>query len=245
MIQLNLLPDVKADYVHAQRTKRAVITISFIVSAVAIGVVVLLSTVAFGAQKVQLNSAQDSIDESVQSLNDIEDLDKVLTIQNQLESVIGLHTTKPDANKLFFVKNNTDPNLKEPGYIQKTAPSDITIDTFTINFEEYTVEVSGSAPSINAINKYVDTLKFTAIKTPLDEEGAEKPLAFSEVVLASFSTDGVEATYSITLKYDPNLFSYEFEENDIEVPLNTITTRSEKEQPGSLFKKIINDEGGN
>ncbi|MEZ6330533.1 MAG: hypothetical protein R3B12_00730 [Candidatus Saccharimonadales bacterium] len=84
MIQINLLPSIKAEYVKAQRTKRTVITISIIAVAVSLGVVGLLSSVAYGTQQLQLNNLKNDIAKSEQNIKDVKDLDKILTIQNQL-----------------------------------------------------------------------------------------------------------------------------------------------------------------
>lgn len=84
MIQINLLPSIKAEYVKAQRTKRTVITISIIAVAVSLGVVGLLASVAYGTQQLQLNNLKNDIAKSEQNIKDVKDLDKILTIQNQL-----------------------------------------------------------------------------------------------------------------------------------------------------------------
>ena len=91
MIQLNLLPGIKAEYVKAQRTKRTVVSISIITAAVAIGVVGLLASVAYGAQALQLNDLEKKIDNNVSEIKKVPDLDKILTIQNQLFALTPLH----------------------------------------------------------------------------------------------------------------------------------------------------------
>lgn len=224
MIQVNLLPDVKATYVKAQRTKRTVITLSIIISSVAIGIVVLLASVAFGAQQLTLNNVQNDIDNAVSDIQGVEDLDKILTVQNQLISLEGLHDGKPVAFRVFE-------------YIQKTTPQDVRIDTYSVDYLTNTMTIEGNAPNLEIINQYVDTLKFTQIKSDTElAEGEEAPRAFNNVVLASFATNEEETTYSITLEFEPTLFDSANPSIDIAVPKIT-TTRSELERPGQLFKQ--------
>ena len=121
MIQINLLPDIKAEYVSAQRTKRLMVGIAVIVSVASLALVALLSAMAFGAQQLQLNNVQKKIDTAETKLNEINDLDKILTIQNQLIELTPLHDGKPVVSRLF-------------GYLQQTTPLDITIENFSIDY---------------------------------------------------------------------------------------------------------------
>ena len=61
MIQINLLPSIKAEYVKAQRTKRTVITVAVIAIASSLAIVAVLASVAYIGQKVRLNGLQDDI----------------------------------------------------------------------------------------------------------------------------------------------------------------------------------------
>jgi hypothetical protein len=223
MIQINLLPDVKASYVKAERTKKTVITLTIIICAVAFGIVGMLGFVVYGAQGIALNQAQDDINKKVTELKSVQDLDKILTIQNQLGSLDTLHDSKPITTKLA-------------NYLQQTTPVGVRIDTIAVNFADSTVQVTGNAPNLEVVNKYVDTLKFTQLKKGEVAEGEELPRAFSAVVLSSFSKNESETTYDITYKFDPSLFDSQAGEVAILVPA-IITTRSQTEAPlTDIFK---------
>jgi len=215
MIQINLLPEVKAEYVKAQRTKHMVLVISLIVIISCVVVLGILIFTAFGAQKLQLNNTKENIDNNLKTVQSYKDLDKILTIQNQLKALTPLHVAKPVVSRIFT-------------YLQQITPSDVRIDTFTVNFLDNTIKLDGNADSVIAVNRFVDTLKFTTI-APVPE-GQEPKNAFSSVILQSFSTTEGEVTYSITLKVDPELFNSENKDIKLVVPV-TVTTRSQTQLP--------------
>ena len=228
MIQINLLPSIKAEYVKAQRTKRTVISVSVIAIAVSVGIVGILASIAFGTQLYQLNSSQDKITKNEKQLKEVPDLDKILTIQNQLIALTPLHDAKPVMSRVFT-------------YLQQTTPDQVTIENYSIKNDEYTWTVQGKAPSLELVNKYVDTLKFTEIV--LQNESEEPTKAFSEVVLTSFSKTQDGYTFEIGFKYNDQLFSSANPDIKLTVP-STVTTRSQTQLPsGDVFAPGGNEEG--
>jgi Tfp pilus assembly protein PilN len=222
MIQLNLLPDVKNNYIRAQRKKRLVLLSAITISGVSLGVVVLLASIVYGAQKVQLNLLDSDIKKNSAKLQKIEGLDKILTIQNQLNSLPALHQSKPVTSRIF-------------DYLPKIVPSDVQISSLTLNLADSTIQITGTAKSLESVNKFVDTLKFTDFTTDQNQEAKK---AFSEVVLTSFGRTDKDATYSVTLKYDPIIFSSEAKTVTLIVPKIT-STRSQTESPGVLFNEQV------
>jgi len=232
MIQFNLLPDIKLEYIKAQRTKRSVIMLSTIVAGSALGLFVLMFMVVNVAQKQHLSHLQEDIDKDKKVLQSKQNLSEILTIQNQLNSLPGLHSDKPVATRTY-------------SYIQQVTPKTVNISSLAVNFAEQTIKISGSADSLVAVNTYIDTLKFTTYKaTPLDTSTTEKETtnsAFSEVVLSNFAISSVQgaannkpATFTITLKYDPIIFQDIYNVALITNP--QVTTRSETEKPNEIFQ---------
>jgi len=220
MIQFNLLPDIKVQYLHARRQKQIVVLTSGILIAVSLTVLVLLISFVFVAQKKNLADLSRDITASSKKLNDTKDLSKMLTVQNQLRALPSLHEQKPIASRLF-------------GYVSAFTPAAVSVSHLSVNFSEKAITLSGSADSLETVNTFTDTLKFatyTTKKAPNDEK-----LAFSDVVLSTFSRDSKGATYTITFKFDPVIFT-ETEDVTLTVP-NRITTRSQIEQPAALFKQ--------
>lgn len=230
MIQFNLLPDIKLEYIKANRIKRSVIAISIVVGSVALAIFVFLFLYVNVAQKQHLSDLQKDIDSEKKTLQGKTDLGKILTIQNQLNSLSALHDQKPVTSRIF-------------GFIQQLTPTTSNISSLNVNWEEKSIRIDGTADSLVAVNTFVDTIKFTNLSvTPLADQSAQaKTLTpFSEVVLDSFTvasatTNGKKpVAYSIKLKYDPALFS-----SDNIVKLQTpgkITTRSETEKPATIFQ---------
>ena len=62
MIQFNLLPDIKLEYIKAKRMKRSVILISSVVGGSAFAIFILLFLVVNVAQKQHLSNLQADLD---------------------------------------------------------------------------------------------------------------------------------------------------------------------------------------
>lgn len=220
MIQFNLLPDVKQQYIKAKRQKHTVIVVSLLMAASSLFIFTMLFLTVNIFQKAHLRNLDDDIQVSTKSLNDIPDLNKVLTIQNQLNSLPGLHDKKPVTSRLF-------------GYMSQITPANVTIGNLSLNYAEETITITGQADSLSTVNKFVDTIKFTSYKIG-EEDQQEKP--FSEVVLGTFARDETEATYTINFKFKPGIFD---SSKDVKLVIpKIISTRSETEKPGDLFKEL-------
>ena len=222
MIQLNLLPDVKTKYIKTQRTKRTVLLSTFVISGVAIGIVLLLASVVYGAQALRLNSLDSDIKDKTAQLKKIDSLDKILTIQNQLKTLPGLHSEKPVVSRVF-------------AFLPQITPTDVSIASYDLKLDDSTMQFTGTAKDLISVNKFVDTLKFTKFTTDSNSEVSSAQPAFSSVVLSSFSRSDKAASYTVTLKYDPALFSATNKTVTLVVPKIT-STRSETERPIDLFK---------
>src|SRR5438552_6596147 len=101
VIQLNLLPDIKKEFVNAQKTRALVISSSIIVTLAAIGLSILLFVYVTFLQQFQITLATSDIKSKEQQLNGITDLGKYLTIQNQLASLPDLHANKGIYSRLL------------------------------------------------------------------------------------------------------------------------------------------------
>lgn len=223
MIQLNLLPDVKMEYIKAQKARRLVFSVSILVTAVSIVLLLLLLSVD-GLQKKHLGDLTDDIGTSSKKLQKEPNINRILTVQNQLQSLGTLHSEKPAAPRLF-------------DYLNSLTPANVSISDLKIDFTQQTVSITGTSASLSNVNKYIDTLKFTTYTT--DNDSTKTP-AFSNVVLTSFSlnTDSEDpsqaATYTISASYDKNIFDIT-QNVKLSVP-NLVTTRSQIDQPTDLFK---------
>lgn len=222
MIQLNLLPDVKLQYIKAQRSRTMVLSTAVIITIGSIALLVLLLIVG-GLQKKHINDLNSDIKTNTAKLQSQKDIGKILTVQNQLNSLTDLHSKKPAAANVF-------------SYLNQVTPVQASITNFVIDFNAQTISITGTADSLSSVNKYIDTLKFTKYTTK--DNDSEQP-AFKDVVLSSFSlTTGSKdpkqaATYTITLSYDPSIFDIT-QEVSLIVPTLT-TTRIQPGQTAELF----------
>ncbi len=223
MIQFNLLPDVKLEYIRTKRTKRLVSLVAGGATVFSVGLMVLLFFAVNVLQKQHLNNLTRDIKADSQKLQDTPELNKILTVQNQLNSLPALHAQKPAATRLA-------------NYIKQTTPAQASIARLDVDFVAQTMVFTGSADSIATINKFVDTLKFTTYK-----EGETTAAAFSDVVLSSFTRQTSDAGYTINLKYNPTIFDAS-KEVQLIVP-NIITTRSTTERPEALFQPLTTPTG--
>ncbi len=237
MIQFNLLPDVKLEYIKAQRVKRAVITISGLVVGACIVFILILVSNVYGLQSRHINNVTEDIEKTAAEIKSIDQIDRILTVQSQLGTVNDLHVNKPVMSRIF-------------DFIETVTPSNVNLANIELNHEENTLELIGSTESLAVVNKFVDTLKFTeyyavdlddngeVIESSLPDDDDELPLAFTSVVLEDFDLseeDGTPvATYTIVIEFDEIIFD-SLEEIQLRVR-DTITTRSEVDQPEALFQ---------
>ncbi len=220
MIQFNLLPDVKLQYLKAARTRRLIMTISTLASAAALLLLAVLLLDVEVAQKHHLSTLNGSIGESSKKIQKIPQLNKILTVQNQLDSLGGLHASKPAANRLF-------------DYLTETTPVNADINNMTTDYTQKTISVTGTADALSTVNQFVDTLKFTTYQA-VDSNGHKTDgSAFSNVVLSAFGRSEAKITYTITLNYNDPMFDIT-QSVKLVVP-NLVTTRSELDKPNALF----------
>jgi Tfp pilus assembly protein PilN len=219
MIQFNLLPDIKIQYLRAKRQKHLVLLGSILVSVASVAILVILISIVFVLQKKSINDLSKDITAASSELESTPDLTKMLTVQNQLKSLTGLHDKKPEVPRLF-------------GYITQTTPTSATISRLNVEFAKSSISISGTADTLGTVNTFVDTLKFSTYRTK-NAPSTEKP-AFTNVVLSAFGRDTTGAIFTINMQFDPVIFSQK-EDVTMTVP-KKITTRSEIEQPAALFK---------
>jgi Tfp pilus assembly protein PilN len=228
MIQFNLLPDIKLEYIKARRTRRAISLISAFVVVGCLAIVIILFVAINVIQRKHLSDLSADIESGIGTIQAYDDIDRMLTVQNQLKVLPDLHNQKPVVSRLFT-------------YIQNVVPSSVSVDKLDIDFDANTVSFTGEAPDLKTINMFVDTLKFTSYSA----EGGDSQdnAAFSGVVLTSFGIEGGTASYVIDASFDPLIFDFA-NKVVLKVP-ETVTTRSVDGSRRPLFQgDVPNLEGG-
>ena len=231
-MQLNLLPDVKMEYIKTQRARRLILSVSVLVAAVALALLLLLLGVD-GLQKKHLSDLNKDIKSESAKLQGEPQIEKMLTVQNQLQSLPALHAAKPAAARLF-------------DYLNQLTPANVAITDFTIDFGKQTIAITGTSANLVNVNQYVDTLKYTTYTTGSNSNAQN---AFSNVVMSSFglNTDtqnaGQAATYTINMSYDKTIFDIT-QDTKLTVPSVTTTRLTTGVQASDLFQPAPAGKGG-
>ena len=95
MIQFNLLPDVKLEFIKTRKAKRIVTSISTIAAAAAVFILLIAVFFVYGVQKKSIRDLNSDITKYTAQINQTPNLNKVLTIQNQLNSLPPLKAKNP------------------------------------------------------------------------------------------------------------------------------------------------------
>lgn len=237
MIQFNLLPDIKLEYIRMKRLKRLLISMSTLVAASSLMIALVLFGYVNFAQKGHMEDLDRDLTRDANKLTSTKDIDRIITVQNQLASLPALHEGKPAASRLFV-------------YLSQVTPADTSVKSISLDFTTNLVTLSGNAKDLLGVNRYIDTLKFTTYTV---EGTKESKKAFSKVLLAGFSAGAggqpdetgalSQAGFQTTFEFDPTIF-----DNKTKVKLNvpnTITTRSQINNPQALFQSPVEEEEKN
>lgn len=103
MIEINLIPDVKRELLRAQRARSIVISGAILTSIVAAAVVVVMLVYIYGVQSLRHYTLDQDIKSQSSELSKVEDLSKILTIQNQLTTMKDLNDKKQIDSRIFNV----------------------------------------------------------------------------------------------------------------------------------------------
>jgi Tfp pilus assembly protein PilN len=231
-LQFNLLPDVKQEYLKTKRTKRTIITAAAAVTGITLFIMLFMMITVYVVNKKQLNDANNDISKYSKQLKAIPNLDKILTVQNQLKSLSGLHEQKHKVSRLFT-------------FLPQITPLNVCIGKIDLDLATNALSIDGTSDSQKSINTFIDTLKFT--KYDIDGKNTDK-YAFPSVVESQFGIDTstssdvkcngktAPASYQVTIQYDEVLFASTNNQSvELKVPQGLVTTRSVQDNPSSLF----------
>ena len=232
MIEINLLPNVKRELLKTRVMRNRVISISFLVGGASIAAVVVLALILgsqIAAEAVQNGVIKDRNDK----LMAVEDLNKVVTIQNQLTKINEQHSRKKINSRIFDVVTAVNP----------VAPNNVSFSNIKVNPESKTITLEGSA-----VNGYsaLETLKKTILNTKVQATDGDKS---SEVSLTKEIKDGDTSFGENSEGKKVLQFSFSFEyAEELLAPANNGTvsvltptgkvdvTDSRQGIPDSLFK---------
>lgn len=227
MIELNLLPDVKQEFVRTERMKKTMISLMILISMVAVGIVVFLGAVTYLVQPGLLALVDGNIKTTSKKLEDDKDLVRNLTIQNQLKVLPSLHDEKTVYYRALDYLRVLNPE----------TPNNVTYSKVSINGITSQLSFEATSKDYQSAAVFRDTLLNAQLKykDPDDLEGGVKTVPlFSEVSLSEVSigkdqTGKQSASLKATLTYDPILFAWKAEPPTVIVPNKKTSPSADKD----------------
>lgn len=238
MIQINLVPDVKQEMLHAQRMRNVAISLSIVIGLVAVAVVVALALILGGQVAVQ-KIEEGQITTGYNKLSSVEDLDSALTIQNQLGTISSQNDKRTIDSRLLDVLAAINP----------PAPNDVKLSKVTLDPTQNTVTLEGSAvggyPATDVFRKTILNTKVAA-KQQGNDNAEEMPLT-SNVTLqdTSYGEDATGAKvvrFTIIFTYPDGLLDNRMSDVKISTPSARVdVTDSKTLIPDSMFSQAATD----
>jgi len=231
MIEINLIPDVKQELLKAERSRGMVISGAIITCIIAGGFVALLAVYVYGIQFGRNVLVDNSIKTGSEKLAEVEDLSKMLTIQNQIGKINELDKTKTIDSRLFDVLSAVIP----------PAPNAVSISLLTLNTEGSTVSLEGQTNAYDSMEVFKKTIDSSIIV--YTQDGTEKQVKLATDISTTDIGYGEDAegrkvlNFSLSFKYPPELFSAAIPVITIKLSVNGNVTDSYIGIPKSIFKE--------
>lgn len=225
MIQFNLLPDIKKEYITAKKTKALVISSAIITTMAAVGLSILFFLYVTFIQQLQISLISGDIKKKSDTLNGVQDLSKYLTIQNQLSALPDLHAQKGAYSRLFTFLPILNPS----------APNNVKLTTLQFSQADKTMVFTGSTATFESLNIFVDTLRNAEIsyKEPgvatIKKEKMFDSVAVENSVLSRVSNT-ILVSFTIQTIYKDAVFDIHNDGVTATIPTIT-TTQSITESP--------------
>lgn len=222
---------------------RTVVAASITAAALALFIFLFMLINVDVINKKKLSDADKSIANYSHQIENIPNINKILTVQNQLQSVSSLHQNKHLTSRLFQ-------------YLPQVTPSNVCLGQVTLDTANTSLQVQGNTDSLKSINVYIDTLKFTTFKQNGQDSSKS---AFPTVVESSFGLSSSNATgsagtqcagkpapanFQLTITYDTTLFS-NAQSVALNVPVGQYTTRSVLDDPSNPLFNGQTDKNSN
>lgn len=145
MFEINLVPDVKAEMIRAQKKRNVVFFVSAAVSAIAAGLVVILMGIKLG-QDIKLGNQDNRLSLMSSTIGKYEGLDELLTVQKQLADLKTISDQKTMLSRVFTVLHSL---------VAQENDDEIKISSLDVNMETADLTFDGQAdagPSTDGID---------------------------------------------------------------------------------------------
>ncbi len=242
MYEINLVPDVKAKAIQAQRKRNLVFFVCAVVSAIGVGIVVLLGSIR-GGQELTISMQDDMLKLMSSKLDEYGALNELLTVQKQLSGISDIEANKTVASRMFTILASILPSGQDTVTISKAS---IDMETAVISFEGQ----ANAGPGTDGIDyrvlesftKQVGLMKYDYGRY-VDEKGELIPtMCISEtntlgVPYTETDEDGLELMYAVWAKgvkgCDPSKEDEEvIDEEEVEEAVSDEENKAEGEEEG-------------
>ncbi|MCA9308860.1 hypothetical protein KC973_00630 [Candidatus Saccharibacteria bacterium] len=222
MIEINLLPQVKKDYLKAEQMKHTVIVASVLLSVVALVIVGLLFAYVSVVQPQHQKNVQGDIDSGLSDLKGKDNAVKIVTVQGALETLPGLEDKQLATSRLFV-------------YVAGFTPRSVLFSNIKLDVTESTLTLQGTAATFEQANVLANNLKGAKF-TYVQNESEESVQPFSNVVFDGLSRseqaeDTKNVSFQITLTFDPIIFNQSVEAGKLQVNASSEDLLLQDEKP--------------
>ncbi len=180
MISLNLLPDVKKDLLRVRRERNLVVSISVVVVGASIGVLLLLSGTlgVLVATKALMENGIKNDEQTIKQAQKKKQLDKYITIQNQLKQIGKLKSDQQVYSRLMDYLTQLNPAAPNNVQISSAtieAPAGSSSDTSSsssssASADGITMTIEGKTTNFSALDVYKNTLSKAQLSYEVEEE---------------------------------------------------------------------------
>lgn len=249
MIQVNLIPDVKLELIKAQRHRNMVIAFS-ILSMIIAGAIVAILVIFLLGQRASETLITRNIVNLDQEFRDTADIQKTVTVKNQLANIQKSHEQKAMMSRVFDL-------IVEAS--AKGTDNSVTLNTFSVDTETNTISIQAQTDkrgfsAAEVFRKNIEGMKLYYVpadesKAPGEfkddhktkEKGEESISIANDVVLSDLSYGSDEGrktvSFRLTFTYDTQLFSQNIDMLRIRGLDRGNVTDSYQRVPQSLFSQ--------
>lgn len=145
MYEINLVPDIKAEMIKAQKKRNFVFFTSAAISAMSVAIVLILGTIRAG-MGIKIVTQDNTLELMSNKLNEYTGLDELLTIQNQLLGLSNIQSNKKVFSRVFSILAQMLP---------QGTDDTVTISSMNVDMDESMLSFEGQAnagPSTDGID---------------------------------------------------------------------------------------------
>lgn len=201
MIEINLVPDVKQELIHARMVRSAVISGAIIAIIAAAALVVVLAIYVFGVQTVRGAVADAAIKDGSAKLAKVDDLSKILTIQNQLTKMSALNDDKKIDSRVFDLLQAIIP----------PSPNEVQVSSLVVDATAGTITFEGQTPGYPSLEAFKKTIGAANVRFKDSDQQTDVVLAtnlsISNVSYGEDASGSKVLRFTVSFTYAPELFS--------------------------------------